>query len=232
MLGYRLISHDSLFISRSFCPSCKQSIAFYDLIPLISWIVLRGRCRRCKAPISYLYPFIELLTLIIMLAMITYLPAHYWPAYFVFFSALIVVIRTDLQAMLISRWTSLYLAPLGIVFAYYGLLPITVYGAMLGAATGYGILWLTRNIFYWLTKKEGLGQGDEELMACIGAFTGLLGWWFTLLIASLAGTVVGLVVALIRGNLRDIRLPFGPFLALGAIMSTLFLPALLTIFLA
>ncbi len=139
-------------------------------------------------------------------------------AYFIFFSALIVTIRTDLETMLISRYVSLFLVPLGILLSSLGLLPISAMESIIGALFGYGILWITATVFWLITKKEGMGQGDFELLAFIGSFTGIFGCWITLIMASLAGSLIGICYMMITGKKRNLKIPFGPFLALGAII--------------
>ncbi|MBN1549755.1 prepilin peptidase [Candidatus Babeliales bacterium] len=137
---------------------------------------------------------------------------YFWP-YFIFFSALIVTLRTDLETMLISRFMTLTLVPLGFGLSLLGYLPISWYESLTGSVLGYGILWTVAKLFKVVTSKDGLGEGDMELMALIGAFLGPLGCWITLLVGSLFGSIVGLMIQLITHRRL---IPFGPFLALGA----------------
>lgn len=230
MLAYRLISGDSLLRSRSFCPSCNKDIAWYDLIPLASWLLLKGKCRNCSAPISWLYFFIELSALIFFSSLFFTIQPCYWFAYFIFFSALLVTIRTDLEHMLISRYASVYLIPFGIFFSATRLVPISIMNSILGAVTAYLFLLLVNSLFYTCTKKVGMGQGDGELLACIGSFLSFTGWWISLIIGSFLGSIVGLAYLLITQQKSSTRLPFGPFLAFGAIIYLLFEKQLLYIF--
>src|SRR5438046_4986437 len=108
MLSYRLIHGVSLG-GRSQCVTCRSTIAAYDLVPVFSWLNLRGACRACKSPISPLYPFIELISLILFTSMYLYLPSDYWTGYSIFFSALIITIRSDLDSMLFSLFATLFL---------------------------------------------------------------------------------------------------------------------------
>lgn len=143
------------------------------------------------------------------------------PAHFLFLSALWITIHTDLSQMLISRFVSLYLIPVGLFFSATNLLPITLCESCLATVIGYGLFWIANKIFYWFKKHDGLGQGDLELIGMIGAFTGLLGCWFTILFASTVGTLcAGLYFMVARKKVT--LLPFGPFLALGASMYVLF----------
>lgn len=226
VVAYRLI-HDGSFIKpRSFCPHCHHTLAWYDLIPLFSWIVLRGHCRYCHKSISWLYPFIELVTVLFLSLLIFCVPSNYLFAYFIFFSALIVTIRSDLETMLISRFVSLFLVPLGFLFSAINLLPITLFESIWGAVFGFCLLYSIGKIFYLFTKKEGLGQGDVDLLSFIGSFLGFYGCWFSLLLGSILGSIIGLVHILYTRSNTSHKIPFGPFLAIGAILFVLLKPFL------
>jgi leader peptidase (prepilin peptidase) / N-methyltransferase len=142
-------------------------------------------------------------------------------AYFIFFSALIVTIRTDLETMLISRYVTIFLIPLAWLLSAFGFLPITLSMSLWGVLFGYGILWITAMVFWLITKKEGMGHGDFELLALIGSFTGIFGCWVTLIIASFAGSLIGICYMMLTGTKHNLKIPFGPFLALGAIIFVL-----------
>jgi leader peptidase (prepilin peptidase) / N-methyltransferase len=222
MLAYRLISGESLLISRSFCPLCKHTIAWYDNIPLFSWVSLNGRCRHCHKPISLLYPFIELLTVVVFLIWALYGDMTYFVAYFIFFSALIVTIRTDLEHMLIPLGTSIQLVPVGLILSFFHLLPLTPFESLIGAGSAYIYLFVFNAIFKAIRRKNGLGLGDIYLLTCIGSFLGLIGWFFALSIGALLASLVGICYLLLCKLPKETPLPFGPFLALGAFLYTLF----------
>ncbi|MFZ5953603.1 MAG: prepilin peptidase [Candidatus Dependentiae bacterium] len=230
VVGYRIIRGLSVVAPRSYCPHCRKTIYWYDNIPVISWLKLNGVCRHCKKPISFLYPFIELITALSLTTVALLVPHHYFLSFFIFFSALIVTTRTDLEKMLISRFMTLFLVPLGIGFASFGLLPIDLLDSLIGALAGYGLLWLTKTIFYRFKGQEGLGQGDLDLLCFIGSFTGLFGIWFSLLIGSVTGSIVGIVYLITHKKTREVKIPFGPFLALGAMSYVLLSPYLLLLF--
>lgn len=217
----RLIKGESLLFPRSYCPHCHTQIAWYDNVPLLSWLLLAGKCRACKHPISLLYPFIELLTCITLVLLFDYAPTHYFLGYFILFSALLVTIRSDLETMLISRFVTLYIIPVGFVLSYFEALPISFFESFAGAVFGYTILWSIAALFKATTGKEGMGEGDMELLACIGSFIGPLGCWATLLLASLVGSVVGIFYCVLYKRNTDLRIPFGPYLALGAMLFVL-----------
>ena len=220
VVAYRLIKGD-FFSPRSFCPKCKKIIVWYDNIPIISWIILKAKCRNCKTKISALYPFIEIFTAITMTALYLIVPTKYFFAYFIFFSALIVTIRTDIEFMLISRLTTIFLIPLAFIFSYFQLLPISVTKSLLGIILGYGFLFIISQLFYLLRKKKGMGEGDLELLALIGAFLGPAGCWISLFLGSILGSVYGLIY-MIKTKNRSAIIPFGHFLAFGAISYVLF----------
>lgn len=220
VVGHRIVRDQSIK-GRSRCPHCTAQLAWYDLIPLISWIRVQGRCRSCKQPISLLYPFIELFTATIFLLMVWYIEPHYWLAYGIFFSSLIVTIGTDLESLLISRYMTWFLVPVGILLAAFHSLPLSMIESICGTIFGYGILWLIVRLFYRWRKIEGLGQGDLDLMAFIGSFTGILGVWITLLIGSCIGSLIG-VLFLIKAKQRFVKIPFGPWLSMGTIIYVFF----------
>jgi leader peptidase (prepilin peptidase)/N-methyltransferase len=221
VLGYRLIHDKNIAYPRSHCISCNHTLAWHDLVPLASYLILRGHCRYCNARISPLYPFIELLTIIIMSLLYTTVPLCYFPAYFIFFSALIVTIRSDLETMLISRFVTLFLIPIGIGAAILGYLPITPIDSILGTFVSAGFLYVVSWLFLKLTGKQGIGQGDVELLAFIGSFTGIVGSWLALCIGSVLGSLIGISYIVLTRAKKDTKIPFGPFLALGAIIYVL-----------
>lgn len=219
IIGYRLVGSIPFFSSTLYCPLCKSSLAWYDVIPLISYITLKGKCRTCNGTISYLYPTIELLTLCSFFALFWYIPYQYLFAYSLFFSSLIICIYTDAQTMLLSRFTTIWFAPIGIVLSYYGCLPISTTQSIVGALSAYCFLYAVAKSYELLRKHPGMGLGDVELLTLIGAFVGFYGWWFTLLIASLLGSFVGLLgVYFSRTSITSYKIPFGPFLSLAAML--------------
>lgn len=134
--------------------------------------------------------------------------------------------------MLISRYVTIFAIPLVWLLSYLDFLPITLTESIIGSLFGYSFLYAIAKIFTWFTGKEGMGQGDFELLAFIGAFIGPLGCWITLLIGSTCGSLLGLTYLAIYKPSASVRIPFGPFLALGAILYTLlqlYFIALLTV---
>lgn len=231
VIAYRLAFDKPFFTKRSHCPNCYAVIAAYDNIPLLSWVLLRGVCRHCRNKISYVYPFIELLTALVMTAL--YIKVFYvhnmgfyeysleslgvFSAHALFFTGLIVAIAMDLRAMVISQLVSLWLVPVAFICAYFNFLEITFYQSILGAFLGYGILWIIAFIFKLITKKDGMGIGDMELLAMIGSFIGFFGGWVSLTLGSILGAVFGGAYLALTHKTHATRIPFGPFLGLGAI---------------
>ena len=212
---------------RSFCPECATQLQWFDLIPLLSWLFLAGKCRSCRAPISFLYPFIELITAFLLMALVIRVPLNYFFAYFIFFSALIVTIRTDIETMLISRTMTVALIPVGVLCSAFSLLPITMIESLLGCIFGYFFLYVVAKTFYYFTGTQGMGQGDLDLIALIGAFTGPVGSWMALTIGSCIGSLIGIFYILVYKKSRMAKIPFGPFLALGALFFVLFQASIL-----
>jgi leader peptidase (prepilin peptidase)/N-methyltransferase len=150
------------------------------------------------------------------------MPTAYFLSYFIFFSALIVTIRSDLETMLMSRFVTIFLLPIAFLLASLKLLPITLTESIIGALLGYTFLFIVARVFSFFTGKDGIGQGDLELLAFIGSFLGIIGCWISLFIGSLIGSISGIIYIILFGKKHTIKLPFGPFLACGAISYTLF----------
>ena len=220
VLAYRLIEEKNLF-KPSACPSCNIPIRWYDNIPIVSWLLLHGSCRSCKKPISWLYPFIEFLTA--FLFTVLYITNDHFLGYAFFFSALIVTVRSDLESMLVSRYMTLALIPFGIAFSFLDIIPIFPLDSVFGALFGYGFLWIIARSFAYFAKREGMGQGDLDLIAFIGSFTGIVGVWSSLLLGSVLGSMCGILYLLYIGKMaRHTKIPFGPFLAISAMLYVFF----------
>ncbi len=216
-LGYRLLTPEFFFQNRSFCPHCYSQIVWYDNIPVISWIMLQARCRFCKEPISWLYPFIEIITTISFFMIYAYIPYQDWLSHAIFFSALILSIRTDFQAMVISRFVTIYAIPLVWIAAFCNIIPIHLPQSFAGACFGYTLMWSIKKIALLTTKKDSLGQGDLELLAFIGSFIGMFGCWITLSLGSILGVIcTGIWVLLSKKRVTYV--PFGPYLCFASMV--------------
>lgn len=212
----RLPQRASLIKPGSHCPQCQSPIHFYDNIPLLSYLVLRGKCRQCKGRISPRYFVVEGLSALMAVALYrTFGLSLEFAVYFVFFSALMVVIFVDLDTWTIPDIITLPGIVVGVAASF--LLPrITWLQSLLGLLVGGGVLFLVAAGYQLLRKREGMGGGDIKLLAMIGAFLGLPGVIFTLFASSLAGSLAGVLLMFRDKSGGGTRIPFGPFLALAA----------------
>jgi len=220
---HRIPKGTSIVRPASSCPSCGEPIRFYDNIPLLSYALLLGRCRRCGAPISARYPLVELGTGVLSLFLMgRFGPSVTYALTMAFVSCLVVVSLIDLEHQVIPDVISLPGILVGIAasFTPWGLVSWT--DAALGAAGGGGFLLAVAWIFHRMTGKEGMGLGDVKLLAMIGAWMGWRALPFIILLSSLTGILIGgSALLLMRRGLR-VRIPFGPFLSLGALLVLFF----------
>jgi leader peptidase (prepilin peptidase)/N-methyltransferase len=243
---HRIPADESVVHPRSRCPKCETPIAWYDNIPIVSWLVLRARCRRCGQPIAVRYPMVEAAAgALAVLALVHLGPTVQGLAAFVFTAALLLITFIDLDHLFIPDEVSLPGIALGLLVA---LLPggIGIADAFGGVVLGGGLLWAIAWGYERLTGIEGLGFGDVKLLAMIGAFVGWQGVPLVILIASVTGSIAGMLVIFSRRGRAGVRrvgrtlgpravlpflrrlgrtteIPFGPFLALGALV-VLYLP--------
>lgn len=206
-------------VERSHCPHCGHQLAWYENIPLLSWLALRGKCRSCKAPISLQYPLVELLTGVLFLVCVWRF-GFGWKGFgaLLFTSYLVALAGIDLRTRLLPDQLTLPLLWLGLVAAMEHLY-VQPKPAVLGVMAGYLSLWSVYWLFKQLTGKEGMGHGDFKLLAAIGAWTGLAGVLPTLLLSSLVGAVVGSLWLAAKGRDKATPIPFGPYLALAGWIS-------------
>ncbi|OAG27070.1 prepilin peptidase, partial [Thermodesulfatator autotrophicus] len=222
--AYRLPKEESVIRPGSHCPHCKTPIKWYDNIPILSFLLLKGHCRYCGKPISWRYPLVELITA--FLSVLVYLRFGLTPAYLGFFfmvAGLWVASIIDLEYQIIPDEISLPGILVGLFFSLYNPLTTPI-DALLGALCGAGGLYLLAEFYYFFTKREGLGGGDLKLLAMIGAFLGVKSLIPVLFLASLVGAVIGIAAALWQKakDKRTFAIPFGPFLSLGAIVYLFF----------
>jgi leader peptidase (prepilin peptidase) / N-methyltransferase len=213
----------NLLVPRSACPSCKAPIPARQNIPILSWLILRGRCARCGAAISARYPMVEALTGLLS-ALVAWKFGFLWPVFpaLVLTWFLIALTCIDLDTQLLPDSLTLPLLWLGLTLSLWASraagapVPVDLRSSVIGAIAGYVSLWSVYHLFRLLTGKEGMGYGDFKLFAALGAW---LGWQMLLpviLIAAAAGAVVGIAVLTIRGLHRSTPIAFGPFLAASA----------------
>ena len=239
---HRLPQDLSVVRPRSYCPRCKHPIAWYDNVPLVSFVILGGRCRYCQAAISLRYPVVELMTGALFFNFVWRLGPSLAAVKFCLLSALLVGLTfSDLEARILPDEFTLGGAAAGLVLAWF--LPVnddiarmllwlagvreqphwnSVAESLVGAAVPGFFLWFGGWLYFKLRHREGLGLGDVKLVAMVGAFLGLHGALLTLIAGSLAGSVIG--YAYIRLTHRDAatyELPFGTFLGLAGIAVSL-----------
>jgi leader peptidase (prepilin peptidase)/N-methyltransferase len=224
---YRLPAESSIVRPPSSCPRCGTRIRWYDNLPVISWILLRGRCRDCKTPISMRYPVVELLTGSFALVLWTRFGLDWQTLiYFVLVCLLLVITFIDIDHRIIPDIISLPGIPIG--FAASFLLPnVSWLDALIGIAAGGGSLLAIALGYQLITGKDGMGGGDIKLLAMIGAFLGWKGVLFTIMASSFIGTLVGIVIMIRARKGMKLAIPFGPFLAIGAICYIFFGPQLI-----
>ena len=222
----RLPRGGSVIRPGSHCPNCKSPIRFYDNIPMLSYIVLRGKCRGCRAPISPRYFLVEGLSGLMALALFrNFGLSPELAVYYVFFSALLVVIFIDLDTWTIPDAITLPGIVAGVAASF--LLPqFDLWQSLLGLLSGGGVLFLVAVGYQLLRKREGMGGGDIKLLAMIGAFLGLPGVIYTLFASSLAGSLAGVMIMFRDKSGGSTRIPFGPFLALAAMSYVFWGPTL------
>jgi len=215
---YRIPLKKSIITPPSSCPKCGESIKFYDNIPVISYIILLGRCRQCSYPISWRYPAVEIMTGLLSLSLfIKYGLTYQYILFFLFFSALVTISFIDIQYQIIPDVISLP----GIVAGWTAsfVLPyLSWMDSLFGIMAGGGVLFGVAAVYERLTGKTGMGGGDIKLLAMIWAWLGWRSIFPVIMVSSSIGAVIGSVALVIAGKGLRVRIPFGPFLSLGAIV--------------
>lgn len=212
-----------LVANRSFCPKCKNQIAWYDNIPVVSWLVLRARCRHCDQKISFRYPLVELVTAVASVLVVhSFGPSPEALGALALTWALIAATGIDFDHQLLPDQITLPLLWLGLFLNLWLELFVPLEDAVIGAIAGYGILWGVFQLFKLLTGKEGMGYGDFKLLAALGAW---LGWWMLpviILFASFVGAVVGVILIIAARHGKDVPIAFGPYLAAAGFVALLY----------
>jgi len=226
---YRIPKRLSIIKPSSYCPSCEKPIRFYDNIPILSYIILGSKCRSCGAKISVKYPIVEFLNaLLYVIALWRFGPEPSWHliVYFVFLSSLIAITFIDLEHQIIPDRITLPGIPLGLILGST-ILPdpfsrasmLGFKSSIIGLLLGGGLFSLVAILGRMLFKKEALGGGDIKMMAMIGGFLGWKGVLLTTFLGSLSGSIVGISLITLKGRQWGLRIPFGPYLAVGAVLS-------------
>ena len=214
----RMPRDESVVSPPSHCPRCNYRIRWYDNIPLLSYLALAGKCRGCGAHISLQYPLVELINALLTLALfLRFGPSLTFLVLFLFCSALVVVTFIDMEHQIIPDEISLPGIVLGFVCSFF--LPWHGWlNSLSGILLGGGSLWLVAWGYHLLTGKEGMGGGDIKLLAMMGAFLGWKAVPFIIFAGSLVGSVVGVSMMLFQKKDSKLAIPFGPYLAFGALL--------------
>ena len=225
LLGVELAAAPPLTLStpRSRCPSCGHAIAWYENVPLASWLWLRGRCSACRSAISARYPIIEVTTAALFALVGWHSTAQ--PAALLgcgLVATLVALTFIDLDTQLLPDILTLPLMWAGIIAAALGWLPITLGASVGGAVIGYLSLWFVAHAFRILRGKEGMGGGDFKLLAALGAWMGWSMLPLIVLLSSVVGAGVGIALIVFRSHGRDVPIPFGPYLAGGGLAALFF----------
>ncbi len=214
----RLPKDESVVSPPSHCPACGYQIRWYDNIPLVSYLLLRGKCRGCGVPISLQYPVVELLNGLLTLAVfLRFGPSLTGVAMVLFCSSLVVITFIDLEHQIIPDEISLPGIAIGFVLSFF----LRGHGwlnSLLGILLGGGSLLLVAWSYERLTGNEGMGGGDIKLLAMMGAFLGWKAVPFILFTSSLSGSIIGISLMMLQKKDRKLAIPFGPYLALGAVL--------------
>jgi leader peptidase (prepilin peptidase) / N-methyltransferase len=217
---HRVPRGQSLNSPPSRCPHCDYQLRWFDNIPVVSYAMLGGRCRTCRARISIRYPIIELVTLALFIlhgAVFGWTPLLV--PRLVFACALVVLFAIDLEHQLLPNVITLPGIAIGLIAS--SVLPPGIVDALIGMLVGGGVLWLIGEAYFRFSGQEGMGGGDVKMLAMIGAF---LGWKLvlvTLVLSSVLGSIIGLIVIALRKGGMKYALPYGTFLALGALVASL-----------
>jgi leader peptidase (prepilin peptidase)/N-methyltransferase len=218
----RLPHNESVVFPPSRCPQCGFKIPFYDNVPIISWLLLRGKCRSCRAPISPQYPLVELINALLTLFLfLKFGPSFPFLVLFLFCSAMVVITFIDLEHQIIPDVITLPGIVAGFLFSFF-IPQLGWQNSLLGIVAGGGSLLVVAYGYELLTRKEGMGGGDIKLLAMMGAFFGWKAVFFIIFVSSLIGSVIGITVMVIQKKDSKLAIPFGPFLALGAILYIFF----------
>jgi leader peptidase (prepilin peptidase)/N-methyltransferase len=216
---HRLPRQESLAWPASRCPKCSSPLRWYDNIPLLSYIVLGGRCRSCGARIPVMYPLVELVTgVVCVAAYFLFGPSPLLGARLLFACSMIVLFVVDLQHRILPNVITVPGIVVGFLFSLF--LPPGWISSLIGIVAGGGVLLLMAEMYYRLRKEEGLGMGDVKMLAMIGAFLGWKLMLVTLVLSSFLGSFIGIAMIVLKKGDMKYALPFGTFLAIGAIVAS------------
>jgi leader peptidase (prepilin peptidase)/N-methyltransferase len=228
---YRIPKEMSIIRPSSRCPSCGTPVKFYDNVPIVSYILLLGKCRHCKAKLSIQYPLVEFLNAALYVIVLNRFGSDSpWilTVYFIFISVLVVIFFIDLEHQIIPNSITFPGIPLAVIlgstllpdpFSRYNLLGFKA--SIIGFLSGGGSFYLIAVLGKAILKKDAMGGGDIKMMAMIGGLLGWKGIILTTFLGSLLGSGIGVSLILLKGREWGTKIPFGPYLALGALVTLL-----------
>ncbi len=217
---HRIPRGESVVSPRSQCPNCQHLIAWYDNLPILSWLLLGRKCRYCKHPIAWRYPLLELTMGLMWASIVWFYPVHSYNPIFLaqaisLVTLLWILTLIDLETFLLPNALTFPGIALGLAFAaYFGFF----LDSLIGAVAGYGVFWLVARLFLIFTGKEGMGQGDFKLLAMLGAYMGWQAIPFIILLSSVTGAVIGSMALIISKKGLRAEIPFGPYLAAAGVI--------------
>lgn len=222
----RLPLGESVVFPRSRCTKCEKLIAWYDNVPILGWLMLRGKCRNCGQNFSFRYVVVEILTGLVAFALVRLFGLQWWSIYwFLFICTLIIVSFTDIDHRIIPNSITFPGIVVGFLVSFFG--PPNILNldqsigylqSLLGILVGGGGLLLLAETYRWLRKIDGMGMGDVKLLGMMGAVLGVQPLVYILLISSLLGTIGGLLMILIKEGDSQYQIPFGTFLSLAGVV--------------
>lgn len=215
---YRLPLGQSLATPPSRCTKCGYSLRWFDNIPLVSWALLRGRCRKCGVAVSWQYPLVELITAALFVLVVSLTPlGPLVVSRLVLVCILVALFGIDLEHQILPNTITLPGIAIGVLLSLIA--PPGWKDSLIGALLGAGILYGIAGAYYWWRREEGMGMGDVKMLAMIGAFLGWKAVLVTLVLSSFSGAIIGVILlSAQKGNMK-FALPFGTFLAIGALIA-------------
>jgi len=224
------VSGESIVFPPSHCPQCKTQLKWYENVPIISFLLLKGRCRTCGKPISWQYPLVELsMGLLSMALLVKFSLAPQFGIFFLYCAALLVIIFIDLYHQVIPDVISIPGIFLGFAFSFLNS-SLSWSDSGIGILLGGGIFYLIAGGYYLVTRRVGMGGGDIKLLAMIGAWLGWQSLPFVIFASSFSGSLVGLIAMLYQKKGGRTRIPFGPFLSIAALFYLFFKEQILYFF--
>ncbi len=212
----------SIVFPASHCPKCKTDLKWFENIPILSYIGLRGKCNHCKAQISLQYPLVETAMAILAGGLFYRFGIGFdFFAFFLFSAALLVIIVIDIHHQIIPDVISLPGIILGFLFSLFSGY-ITWKSSLLGLVLGGGVLYTVAAVYFWIRKIDGMGGGDIKLLAMLGAWLGWQSLPFVIFFSSFTGAIAGLIAMKVQQKGGQTKIPFGPFLSIAALIFLFF----------